>query len=64
VAPVFPAGGAEPLPPGWTEQGRVAMMQQKRVEGCMSMESCVVKVVMSGAGRLFILYKAYTYPSD
>ena len=50
VAPVFPAG-AEPLPPGWTEEDRIAMTQQKRMENYMgmAMESCVVKSAMSGA---------------
>jgi hypothetical protein len=50
VAPVFPAG-AEPLPPGWTEEDRNAMTQQKRMENYMgmAMESCVVKTAMSGA---------------
>ncbi|KAF8317586.1 mitochondrial import inner membrane translocase subunit TIM22 [Clavulina sp. PMI_390] len=50
VAPVFPAG-AEPLPPGWSEEDRVALTQQKKMEGYMStaMESCVVKSAMSGA---------------
>lgn len=50
MPPVFPAG-AEPLPPGWSEQDRAVMMQQKRMGNYMSMamESCVVKSAMSGA---------------
>lgn len=49
VAPVFPAG-AEPLPPGWTEDDRAAVGQQRKMENYMSMamESCVVKSAMSG----------------
>lgn len=50
MAPIFPAG-AEPLPPGFTEEDRAAMMQQKKMETFMSsaMESCVTKSAMSGA---------------
>lgn len=50
IAPIFPAG-AEPLPPGWTEEDRSAMAQQKKMENymAMGMESCVVKSGMSGA---------------
>lgn len=49
VTPVFPAD-AEPLPPGWTEDDRAVMAQQRKMENYMSMamESCVVKSAMSG----------------
>lgn len=50
IAPIFPAG-AEPLPPGWTEEDRTVMAQQKKMENymAMGMESCLVKSGMSGA---------------
>lgn len=49
VAPIFPAG-REPLPPGFTEDDRVVVQQQKNMEKYMgqAMESCVVKTTMAG----------------
>ncbi|KAI0315171.1 Tim17/Tim22/Tim23/Pmp24 family-domain-containing protein [Amylostereum chailletii] len=55
VAPVFPAG-REPLPPGFTEEDRVQMLQTKKYQDYMTagMESCVAKTAIAGAGGLAI----------
>lgn len=44
------APGKEPLPPGFTEEDRAAMMQQQKYANyaAMAMESCAVKTVMAG----------------
>ena len=48
VPPLFPAG-KEPLPPGFTEDDRQVMLQNKRMQNYMQvgMESCVAKTVMA-----------------
>ena len=48
VPPLFPAG-KEPLPPGFTEDDRKIMLQNKRMQNYMQMgmESCVAKTVMA-----------------
>jgi hypothetical protein len=48
VPPLFPAG-KEPLPPGFTEDDRQVMLQNKRMQNYMQMgmESCVTKTVMA-----------------
>lgn len=58
VPPLFPAG-KEPLPPGFTEDDRQVMLQNKRMQNYMQMgmESCVAKTVMAagmGAYRVHI----------
>ncbi|KAH8087816.1 mitochondrial import inner membrane translocase subunit TIM22 [Cristinia sonorae] len=64
VAPIFPAG-KEPLPPGWTEDDREQMLQQKKWTGYMqmAMESCAAKTVIAGGagfgiGAFFSLMSA------
>ncbi len=56
TAPIFPAG-KEPLPPGITEEEREAYFQAKKYERWMSvsMESCVAKTAIAGAGGAFVL---------
>lgn len=51
LAPVF-APGKEPLPPGWTEDDRQQMMQQKKYQDYMTMgmESCAAKTLIAGGG--------------
>ena len=48
-APIWPAG-KEPLPPGYTEADRAAVLQTKRWEKymAMGMESCAAKTVLAG----------------
>ena len=48
VPPLFPAG-KEPLPPGFTEDDRQIMLQNKRMQNYMQMgmESCLAKTVMA-----------------
>ena len=48
VPPLFPAG-KEPLPPGFTEDDRQVMLQNKRMQNYMQMgmESCLTKTVMA-----------------
>ena len=48
VPPLFPAG-KEPLPPGFTEDDRQVMLQNKRMQNFMQtgMESCIAKTVMA-----------------
>ncbi|TFK80020.1 Tim17-domain-containing protein [Polyporus arcularius HHB13444] len=55
TAPIFPAG-KEPLPPGITEEEREAYFQAKKYERWMSvsMESCVAKTAIAGAGGFVI----------
>jgi import inner membrane translocase subunit TIM22 len=52
--PIWPAG-KEPLPPGYTESDREAILQTKRWEKYMSMgmESCAVKTVLAGGAGAF-----------
>ena len=47
--PIYPAG-KEPLPPGYTEEDRAAILQTKRWESymAMGMESCAAKTVIAG----------------
>lgn len=49
VPPLFPAG-KEPLPPGFTEDDRQVMLQNKKTQNYMQMgmESCLAKTVMAG----------------
>ncbi|KAI0790598.1 mitochondrial import inner membrane translocase subunit TIM22 [Abortiporus biennis] len=51
VPPIFPAG-KEPLPPGFTEEDRQNMLQQKKYQDYMTMgmESCLAKTVIAGVG--------------
>jgi len=48
VPPLFPVG-KEPLPPGFTEDDRQVMLQNKRMQNYMQMgmESCIVKTAMA-----------------
>ena len=48
VPPLFPAG-KEPLPPGFTEDDRQVMLQNKKMQNYMQMgmESCLTKTVMA-----------------
>lgn len=48
VPPLFPAG-KEPLPPGFTEDDRQVMLQNRRMQNYMQMgmESCIAKTVMA-----------------
>ena len=48
VPPLFPAG-KEPLPPGFTEDDRQVMLQNKRMQNYMQvgMESCIAKTAMA-----------------
>lgn len=48
VPPLFPAG-KEPLPPGFTEDDRQVMLQNKRMQNYMQMgmESCLAKTTMA-----------------
>ncbi|EKM81141.1 hypothetical protein AGABI1DRAFT_112833 [Agaricus bisporus var. burnettii JB137-S8] len=59
------APGKEPLPPGFTEEDRTAMVQQQQYSkyASMAMESCAVKTVMAGTmgfgiGAFFSLMSA------
>lgn len=51
LAPLF-ATGKEPLPPGYTEDDRAAMLQAKKTQDfmTMAMESCVAKTAIAGVG--------------
>ncbi len=51
LVPVF-APGKEPLPPGWTEEDRQQMKQQKKYQDYMTMgmESCAAKTLIAGGG--------------
>lgn len=53
--PIYPAG-KEPLPAGFTEADREALMQSRRWESymAMGMESCVVKTVLAGGAGTFL----------
>lgn len=59
LAPVF-APGKEPLPPGWTEEDRKQIMEQKKYQDWMTMgmESCVAKTVIAGGGGEFRVVRA------
>lgn len=59
--PLYPAGH-EPLPPGLTEEDRVAYNQQLQMTKYiqMGMESCVFKCGMAGAGGVY-LFLFYFY---
>ncbi|KAJ8696944.1 Mitochondrial import inner membrane translocase subunit tim22 [Pleurotus ostreatus] len=63
-APIF-TPGKEPLPPGFTEEDRAQLAQQRKWEGyaAMAMESCAVKTVLAGGagfgiGAFFSLMSA------
>ena len=49
--PIYPPG-KEPLPPGWTEDDRLAWQQSRKWEQYMTMgmESCVSKTLIAGGG--------------
>lgn len=51
VAPLFPAG-KEPLPAGYTEDDRPALVQAKKYQEYMAagMESCLAKGILAGGG--------------
>ncbi|KAF7973047.1 hypothetical protein HWV62_16336 [Athelia sp. TMB] len=55
LPPLF-ASGKEPLPPGYTEDDRAAMLQAKKTQDfmTMAMESCVAKTVMAAGGGFAI----------
>ncbi|KZP10672.1 Tim17-domain-containing protein [Athelia psychrophila] len=55
LAPLF-ATGKEPLPPGYTEDDRAAMLQAKKTQDfmTMAMESCVAKTAIAGVGGFAI----------
>lgn len=62
VPPLFPTG-KEPLPPGFTEDDRQVMVQNKKMQNYMQMgmESCLTKTVMAagmGACWALLLRKA------
>jgi hypothetical protein len=75
VPPLFPAG-KEPLPPGFTENDRQVMLQNKRMQNYMQMgmESCLAKTTLAaGMGaqpsrpptrRSLSLCVVLTTPSD
>ena len=58
--PIWPAG-KEPLPPGYTEADRAALLQTKRWEKymAMGMESCAFKTVMAGGMGAFSAFSAF-----
>lgn len=60
LTPLHPAG-REPLPPGLTEDDRVAFEQTKMTEKymTMAMESCVAKSVLSGGAGTRLLLQNY-----
>ncbi len=51
ATPVF-LPGQEPLPPGMTEDDRLAILQARKYENCMKMglESGVAKTALAGGG--------------
>jgi len=55
ATPVF-LPGQEPLPPGMTEDDRLAILQARKYENFMKMgiESCVAKTALAGGGGLAI----------
>jgi import inner membrane translocase subunit TIM22 len=60
--PIYPPG-KEPLPPGWTEDDRLAWQQSRKWEQYMTMgmESCVAKTLIAGGGGSF--FKFCSVPS-
>lgn len=65
LVPVF-APGKEPLPPGWTEDDRKQMKEQKKYQDWMTMgmESCAAKTVIAGGGGEFESHCHISQPWD
>lgn len=56
------APGKEPLPPGFTEEDRVALEQQQKYSNiaAMAMESCAAKTVLAGTMGKFYNFGAFS----
>ena len=64
IPPLFPAG-KEPLPPGFTEDDRQVMLQNKKMQNYMQMgmESCVAKTAMAaGMGARWFRFSDGRWP--